>query len=139
MARAPRIQIEGLRETRRALKAISADAAKDMRPAHLEAAEIVARQSKFEVPVRSGALRNSIRAAATQTRGQVRVGSVGVPYAGPIHFGWPTRPRPSKGWYGGPIEAQPFIYEAADRRVDEVLDAYDARLAALSRRYGLDD
>ncbi len=141
MSRRPaaRIQIEGLREARRAIRRVSDDAKTELRGAHRAAAEIVARQARFEVPVRSGRLKSSIRAGSTTTKGQVKAGGYGVRYAGPIHFGWSTRPNPTRGVRGGPIAPQPFIYEAADKRIRDVLEEYERQLGAIIRRHGLDD
>ena len=133
MARAPRIQIEGLREARRKIRAISDDYKTEMKDTHRAAAEVVADQAKFEVPVRSGRLRASIRTGATTTRGQVKAGGYGVKYAGPIHFGVPRQTgRPAN------IRPQPFIYEAADKRIRAVVDVYEERVAELIRRRELD-
>jgi preprotein translocase subunit SecD len=132
--RRARIQVEGLREVRRALNKVSDDSKNEMRSTHLDAAQVVERQAKYEVPIRTGRLRGSIRAAATKTRGNVKAGGYGIKYAGPIHFGVPrTRGRPAN------IRPQPFIYEAADKRLDEVMDVYERRIGELIRRYGLGD
>lgn len=117
---------------------MSDDARTELKSAHLEAALIVARQAQYEVPRRSGRLATTIRAQATQTRGNVKAGRARVPYAGPVHFGWPTRPNPAKGWRGGPIRPQPFVYEAADRRIGQVVDAYNGRLTQIIRQHDLD-
>lgn len=123
-----RIQIEGLKETQAALRAVSDDLKGEMKPTHLKAAEIIVEGSKKYVPVRSGRLATSIRAFATQTGGRVRVGSAAVPYAGPVHFGWPARR----------IKPQPFIYDAMDDRRQEVLHTYADRLSKIFVRYDLD-
>lgn len=123
-----RIQIEGLKETQAALRAVSDDLKTEMKPTHLKAAEIIVEGSKKYVPVRSGRLASSIRAFATQTGGRVRVGSAAVPYAGPVHFGWPARR----------IKPQPFIYDAMDERRQEVLQTYADRLSKIFVRYDLD-
>ena len=44
-----------------------------------------------------------------------------VPYAGVIHFGWPRHN----------IEPQPFLYDALDRRSDEVIKLYEDRITDL--------
>lgn len=123
-----RIQIEGLKETQAALRAVSDDLKKEMKPTHLQAAEIIVEGSKKYVPVRSGRLSSSIRAFATQTGGRVRVGSAATPYAGPIHFGWPARR----------IKPQPFIYDAMDERRQQVLNVYAERISRIIVRYDLD-
>jgi hypothetical protein len=123
-----KIQIDGLKETQKALREMSDDLKDEMKPTHKAAAEVIVDGAKRYVPVRTGRLAGSIRALATRTSGRVRAGSASVPYAGPIHFGWPERR----------IKPQPFIYEAMDTRRKEVLDIYAARIYGLVDKYGLD-
>jgi hypothetical protein len=123
-----RIQIQGLRETQKALRDMSDDLKDEMKPTHKAAAEVIVEGSKRYVPVRTGRLAASIRAVATRTSGRVRAGSAAVPYAGPIHFGWPARR----------IKPQPFIYDAIDSRRQEVYDLYAQRIYALIDKHGLD-
>lgn len=126
--RGGKIQIDGLKETQRALREMSDDLKTKMKETHRQAAEVVVEGSKRYVPFRTGKLAASIRAAATMTSGKVRVGSASVPYAGPIHFGWPARS----------IKPQPFIYDAMDVRRQEVLEIYAARITGLIDEYNLD-
>lgn len=123
------LQIEGLREVRRDLKKFSESSKKDLKLTHLKAAEIVVADAKRLVPFRSGKLAASIRAAATVSGGRVRVGSASVPYAGPIHFGWPARK----------IKPQPFVYDALDPRRNEIAQLYAERISQLIDRYDLGD
>ena len=126
--RGGKIQIEGLKETQAALRAVSDDLKNEMKPTHLKAAEVIVEGAKRYAPVKTGRLAASIRAAATQTGGRVRAGSSAVPYAGPVHFGWPARR----------IKPQPFIYDAMDQRRDEVLKVYADRISKIIVRYDLD-
>jgi hypothetical protein len=120
-------QIDGLRETQKALKALGDSTKKELKSTHLEAAQIVVNGALRTAPVRTGALASSMRAAATMTSGKVRVGNAAVPYAGAIHFGWPARR----------IKPQPFIYDSLDGRRNAVAQLYAARLDELTRRYQL--
>lgn len=120
-------EIEGLREVQKALRDLSDDLKDAMKPTHKKAAEIVVDGAKLIAPVRTGRLAASIRAAAVRTGGRVRVGSSAVPYAGPIHFGWPARR----------ITPQPFVYEALDPRRAEVAAVYADRLNQLIVQYGI--
>ena len=120
-------RIEGLREVQKALGDVSKDLKNKMKPTHLKAAEIVVEGAKRYAPVRTGNLAKSIRAAATQPGGRVRVGSAAVPYAGPIHFGWPKRR----------IQPQPFVYDALDPRRAEVANLYAERIMQIIDQYGL--
>ena len=126
MAR-PAIEVENLRATQRALaKAGEKDVVKEIRAANKEAAAMVADSAKQYVPVVTGALQKSIGAQAQRDAGVVKAGTPkGVRYSGPIHFGWTDRN----------IEPQPFIYEALDKRIEEVRETYDRLLrAALAKR-----
>ena len=99
---------------------------------------MVADTARPEIPVRSGRLTGTLRTTGTMRGGVVRMGRKAVPYAGPIHFGWPNRPAPARGWRGGPIAPNPFLYEAMDKRVGDVMDTYMAYLETLpmSRKFG---
>lgn len=121
----PSVEVTGAKELRRAIRRAEDDLSKSaLKQAHRDAAEVVATEARYTVPVRSGTLAASIRAAGTQTKGVVRAGFAKVPHAGVIHFGWP----------GHNISPQPFLYEAADARVDDVLDVYNARIEEIARR-----
>jgi HK97 gp10 family phage protein len=120
-------QIDGLKELQRDLKKLGDDAKNDMKPAHMKAAELVVMGAKRYVPYRTGRLLESLRPFARQKAGVVRAGSASVPYAGPIHFGWPARR----------IKPQPFIYDALDQRRAEVVNIYAERMGELINKYEL--
>ena len=121
------LKIEGLREVQAALRGVSDTAKNEMKATHLKAAQVIVPLARQLAPVRTGRLAASLKATATRTSGRVRAGSAAVPYAGPIHFGWPARN----------IKPQPFVYEALDPRRDEVLNIYEARMAQIIDKYGL--
>ena len=58
----------------------------------------------------------------------VRAGRAAVPYAGVIHFGWAAHS----------IAPQPFLYDAADARADEVLAKFHEDINKQARSAGLD-
>lgn len=122
------IEIEGLREVQKAMRNFSDDSRNDMKETHRRAGQIVVDGAARFVPVRSGSLLASLRSAPTQRQGRVRVGSAAVPYAGPIHFGWPARN----------IQPNPFIYEVLDGRRQEVYALYADRISELVVKYDLD-
>ena len=121
------VSVDGARELRKALKTVGDEAKAGLKDVNLEVAEIVARAAVTKVPARSGALRETVRAAGAQTRGSVKVGKKKVPYAGPIHFGWAARG----------IAPNMFLYDALDARRDEVMDAYTDGMADLIKKNGL--
>ena len=55
-------------------------------------------------------------------------GRAAVPYAGVIHFGWAAHS----------IAPQPFLYDAADSRADEVLAKFHEDINKQARSAGLD-
>ena len=122
------IKVEGLSALQRDLRSFGGDL--DLNKAEFletnrKVAELVIEGSKRFVPVLSGALAESIRQASTKKSAKVRVGNAPVPYAGPIHFGWPARR----------IKPQPFIYDAIDGRRAEVAMLYAQRLTEIQNRY----
>lgn len=101
---APALQVQGARQLRASLKAAGLSV-QDLKDAHAAVAEQVARDSAATVPRRTGRLAASVRPSGTQTAAIVRAGRKAVPYAGPIHWGWPKRN----------IKAQPWLADTAAR------------------------
>lgn len=120
------VRVDGAKELRKAIrKAERDDLKKALKAANKDAAEVVAVRARVKyVPVRSGALRSSIRSLGSQTVGQVKAGRGKTSrYAGVIHFGNPRRN----------IKPQPFLYEALDDRRKEVFDQYRDQLDKISK------
>jgi hypothetical protein len=108
------IKVKGLRSSIKALQAIGVDA-KDIKSAGNQAGEIVAREARNLVPVRTGNLRNTIRTSKALDRVNVYAGNNHrVPYANPIHWGWFKRN----------IKPQPFFVKALGITRDEVYQNY---------------
>ena len=119
------VEVEGGPQLRRAFRKLG-DRADDLRDVHRDAAKIVEQEAESLVPVLSGALRDTIRTSRTRSGSGVLAGGRSlVPYAGPIHFGWRARN----------IEPQPFLYDALDKRRDEVVARYSEGVATLVRRF----
>lgn len=105
MADVGRLRVDGARELRASLKRAGHDV-QDLKDAHLEVAELVARVAKPLTPLGpedGGHIRDDIRAAGTASAAIIRVGRARRPYAGPIHWGHKARG----------IDPQPWVYEAA--------------------------
>lgn len=114
MTDASGIKVKGLRSSIKALQAIGVEAA-DIKAAGNEAGEIVARQARELVPVRTGRLRGTIRTSRALNKITVSAGNNGkVPYANPIHWGWFKRN----------IKPQPFFTKALGITRDEVYQNY---------------
>lgn len=122
------VKVTGAKELRKAIRQIEDAAAKkgmqaDLKGAYRTAARAVEVQAKMEAPRRSGRLAGSIKSKGTTTGASIVAGGLkSVPYAGPIHYGWPSRPNKSKRWRGGPIAANPFLTRAAAGSIDIVRD-----------------
>jgi hypothetical protein len=130
------VKVEGLSSVQRQLRKLADDVdyqAAEFLSVNKAIAAAVAGDSKKFVPVLSGNLAASIREAATKKSAKVKAGggrgSSGVPYAGPIHFGWPARR----------IKPQPFFYDAIDKRRDEIQKRYEQLVDTLIKKYDLDD
>ena len=119
---AAQVQVRGAKELRAAMKAANADL-KDWTAVHKRAAGPVRDTARDIVPVLSSALRDTIAIRATRTSARVIAGSGVVPYAGPIHFGWPAHN----------IRSQPFLYDAADVSEDDVVNIYNEGVEGIVR------
>lgn len=95
-----------------------------MKTIHLELAREVVAKATPNVPVRSGRLRESLRAAGTVRDAIGRVGKASVPYAPVIHWGWAARHIP----------ARPFLTDAAASIERDVADRYDRHVADMLDR-----
>lgn len=116
------IRVVGASKLRRSMKQAGIDM-DDMKDAHLAIGNIVTARARGTVPKSSGKLANTMRAAGTKTMTVVRAGNnrktnSGVPYAAPIHWGWPNRN----------IVAQPWLTEAAQDTEPEWFAAYNSTI-----------
>jgi len=87
------IKVTGSTQLQRTLRQAGVDL-DELKDANEGAVKIVLARARQLVPVRSGKLRDSLRIGVTKRAGVVRAGDnrkTGVPYAGPIHWGWPSR------------------------------------------------
>jgi hypothetical protein len=96
------VEVVGAKELRKTLKRAGDDLG-DLKGVNQAVGNMVVHTAVGMAPRRSGALAGSIRAARAATSITIRAGSARVPYAGPIHWGWPARN----------IEANPFLSNAA--------------------------
>jgi HK97 gp10 family phage protein len=114
MSDASGIKVKGLRELNRSLTAIGVPRA-EMNAAAKASAEKVLLEAKALTPVRTGALRSTIRISSTAKGMSIKAGNEGkVPYANPIHWGWFKRH----------IKPQPFLAKALGYTRQEIFDNY---------------
>jgi hypothetical protein len=96
------VQVEGARQLRSALRRAEGNL-DDLKAAHAAVSLYVAQQAAARAPRRTGRLAATVRGTRQATRARVSAGRASVPYAGPIHWGWPSRG----------IAPQPFIADTA--------------------------
>lgn len=101
---APVLVVHGMRDVRRTLKALGDDLA-DLKDANAAVATLVAQAAAAQAPRRSGRLAASLRGNRAVATARVLGGSAEVPYAAPVHWGWPARG----------IEPNPFAVRAAEQ------------------------
>ncbi len=111
------VEIEGGRRLRSTLKKAGVDM-KKMTAINRRAASVVAAAAGPAAPKLTGLLSASVRPGATQRAGIVRAGKKAIPYAGPIHWGWPARG----------IRAQPFISDAAVATEESWVPLYEKHM-----------
>lgn len=118
------IKVVGLNNVIRSLKQIGVPS-KEIAQAGFEAGQIVAGEARTLVPVRTGALRDSIRVAKQQRKVLIRAGGAKVPYANPIHWGWFKRG----------IKPNEFFGRAIGEKIDQVYKSYFQNLENLINKY----
>jgi len=116
----PSIRVEGLDELRRELRRVKDNELNDsMKAIHQELAAEITRRALPNVPVRTGRLKNTVRSAGTVRDAIGRVGKASVPYAAPIHWGWPSRGIPRR----------PFLVDAAETVERDITERYERAVA----------
>lgn len=133
-----KVEIEGLADFRRELKALSKELPKELQKLNKAAVEPIARDAQRRYGEiytdRSGKSRRSIRALASQTRAQVALGRSSL-----LHL-----PGQEFGSFGGPHKEQfvrpptdgsgRFFYPAIREGLTRLLDEYVRALDKLGRR-----
>lgn len=90
-----KVGVKGLKEFQRSLKKLDADAPKALRLAMNEAADHLIKTAKPQIPRRTGAAADSLKARSTRTAVRVGVGGRRAPYYPWLDFGGRTGPNRS--------------------------------------------
>lgn len=118
------LRLDGGRQLRAGLAGLEGGL-DDLKDANKTAAGIAAGGASSRVPVVSGRLKATIRAAGTKTAGIVRVGTKAkAPHAGPINYGWPGRN----------IKPAFFLNDGAQATEPQWIPVYMTRLESLIQR-----
>lgn len=112
-SRRPVVKVEGLNTLRRTMREAGVSL-QDLKDAHADVARTVVHAAIPRTPHRTGALAATLRGTGQQGAAVVRAGRASVPYAGPIHWGWPSRH----------IAAQPFLWDAIEASKSEWTGQY---------------
>ena len=100
-----------------------------MKAAHQAAGQLVVGVAQGLAPKVSGALAGSIRASKLAGGISIKAGSAAIPYANPIHWGWPKRN----------IESQPFLSDAATSSEAQWFALYEEEVNKIIDRVKGDD
>lgn len=131
-----KIQIGGLAQLNRALRAVDADAPKQLRLAHNDAAQLLIDETRPSVPSVSGAARRSMVARSTRTSARVAVGGKEAPHFPWLDFGGQGRARgrpPAREF----IAEGRYIYPTLRRIRPKIEAQLQERLSAVVRGAGL--
>lgn len=139
----PTIRVDGLKELRSQLRRVKdSELDAEMKQIHLEIAREVIAKALPKVPVRTGKLKASVRAAGTVRDAIGRAGSAGVPYAAPVHWGHGAqnlsviRFNKQADHVGRKSSrANPFLWEAAQEIEQDVVDRYDMHVSRMLNRF----
>lgn len=116
------------------MKTASAAVLLEMRFANELAAEVVVDAALPNVPTRSGALKRSLQAKGSAASGRAYAST---PYAAAIHWGRSNGNvgRPPGNHRGrNPIRANPFLWNAAQAKKDEITETYGDQVQKLLDR-----
>ena len=129
------IKVVGLNEAIRNLRAMGVPSA-EIGLASQEAGEVVANRARSLVPVRTGALRATIKSKKIARKVVVSAGNnTKVPYANPIHFGWnydkvnlqPKNIRPRPFFSNSLRDTRKQVYEIFFDNIEKLLKKYSNR------------
>lgn len=133
------IEVGGISQMASSLRRLGdEDLSKEMKAASKAAAEKIVPYAKRRVPVRTGALRDSIRAGATRRYGQIMAGT-GVktkPYAYLIHRGF--NQSGGRGRYVGTKYISKAVPEAWPQIIDEYVKSMNRIAKAFQKKHGVD-
>jgi hypothetical protein len=132
-----KIEVQGLREFQRALKAMDAGLPKQLRTALNEASGLVVDYASAHFPKRTGAAAASLKARSSQREARVALGGRRAAYAPWLDFG-------GEGKRKGRPPARPFIregryvYKGLEVKRPEITEVLSRALTDLARGAGLE-
>lgn len=131
------INIAGLKEFQKALRAVDADLPKLLRVTFNEAMGLVIGYASDHMPRKSGRAINSLKPRSAQRTARVAMGGRAAPYAPWLDFGGEGRrkgrpaPRPF-------LKEGRFIYKGLAVKHDDITEVMSKGMADIARAAGLD-
>lgn len=132
------INVSGLRQLSRQLRAIDSDLPKALRAALNEAAQDVIDEARPKIPVKSGRARRALKAASTRTESRVRAGGRIAPYYPWLDFGGRTGRK--KAHLRPFLKDGRYLYKTYDdlKRSGQFEDTLKKAIERVVERAGLD-
>jgi hypothetical protein len=132
MSNASGIKVKGYKASIKSLQAIGVPTT-EIKAAGSAAGELVAAEARSLVPVRSGALRQSIRVSKALGKVEIKAGNENrLPYANPIHWGWIYD---KDNFVRKNIKPTPFFSASLKKKRKEVYEKYYAEMDKLIAKY----
>lgn len=133
------VQVKGLTELNRALKALGPEVRAELKAANVEVGQMVANDARSIAQGLGGVAAKvapSINATKTQAGAGVSFGGAAYPMAGGAEFG-SYRYKQFKPWRGNGSDAGYFVYPAIRQDSDEIAETYIERIDDLMRKHDL--
>lgn len=132
-----KIQVTGLREFQRQLKAMDAGLPKQLRLALNEAAQEIIDYAQPRIPRKTGRAAASLKARSTQRVARVGLGGNRAPWAPWLEFGGEgrVRGRPPKRPF---IKSGRYVYKGLEVKRDRVTEIMSEALTQLAKDAGLE-
>lgn len=127
-----RIDVEGLRDLQRELRAVDVTFPKELRAANKDAAQIVSDATSASFSSRGGVapkVAPSVRAVAQQRSASVKIGGAKYPYAMGANFGSVRFTQ-----FLPPIDPDYSLFASIQAKHREVVESYDEALKRLTKK-----
>lgn len=131
-----KIEVGGLAQLSRGLKAIDADAPKELRIALNSAAELLVEHARPTIPALTGASRRSLVARSTRTSARVAVGGKRAPWFPWLDFGGEGR-RPGRPARREFLREGRYIYPTLAKIRPKIEAQLQESISAVIRNAGL--
>lgn len=142
MASNPAVRVEGLRETRRALREVGGRAQREFKAEMLEIAEDIAADARGRVPKITGRAAGSYIPKGLAAGAAVTFGGRRAPYAPWLDFGGTTGPGHRPGIAGSgsvkrPVKPQGrYLYPSIRDNEEDIEERVGDVILGLARRHG---